>query len=73
MHFSSSSLEKCIGTPHSLGNSDSGQRAVACALRSSMATGRMPARRQLITADRLTSSVPTISGRSNGFRPCRWR
>src|SRR3546814_2908785 len=51
--ISNSCAPKCIGTPHSRGNSDSGQRAVARRLASIIATG-------LIRSEEHTSELQSL-------------
>ena len=52
--------------PNSRGSSAKACRAVGRAFASIIATGRMAALRQVSRDDKLTSSVPTITGRRNG-------
>ena len=66
--MATSSVCRCSGMPAKRGNRLSGQRAIGAEDASIIATGRMPAWRQVRMLERLTSSVPTISGRLNGSR-----
>jgi hypothetical protein len=60
------------GTPSAPGNSREARQAVMRALGSIIATGLIPAWRQVSKAENETSSVPRMTGRLNGLSPSRY-
>ena len=65
------SVPSSSGMRKSLGSRRAGQRAVTRPAGSTMATGRMPMWRQVSSAEKETSSVPSTRGREKGFRRFR--
>ena len=67
-----SSVSMSTRIPRTRGSRVAARQAVGRLRASTMATGLMPAWRQVRSAENDTSSVPTITGRANGLRDFRY-